>query len=252
MIRREMAKHGGRNWNKSACYKRTNCSVGIRHKAAGSSCDESECSVSVQHQFNHRVYFGWPFSPKVASPNMSTFEWDLMKWEIFKAWMCASAAKCHRVNTDTNLSEMFPVESTLWPTRIGLEVKGGTVPKENVVSAHVLFFGSSGRRRRALWQKENSSCVKMLKSGPVHYMESATDYLIYNFLTVEGVAPHSHDASEPSQKGCARRNIAMIYRMPAKRRFCPKLFLYSWTLETRNINIFIFAKGHRLQFSGYD
>lgn len=36
----------------------------------------------------------------------------------------------------------------------------------------------------------------MLKSGPVHYVECATDYLIYNFLTVEGVAPHSHDASD--------------------------------------------------------
>lgn len=55
--------------------------------------------------------------------------------------MCAAAAKCHRVNTDTNLSETFPAESTLWPTRIGPEVKGGTLPKENVVSAHVLFFG---------------------------------------------------------------------------------------------------------------
>lgn len=74
MIRREMAKHGGRYWNKWVCHKRTNCSVGIRRKAAASSCDESECSVSVRHQFNHRVYFGWPFSPEVASLNMSKYE----------------------------------------------------------------------------------------------------------------------------------------------------------------------------------
>lgn len=71
--------------------------------------------------------------------------------------------------------------------------KKGGLYQRRMLSVHTSSFlghldGDAG--------KENGSSVKMLKSGPVHYMQSATDYLIYNFLAVEGVAPHSHDASD--------------------------------------------------------